>query len=178
MTIAASDALERARRVRLMAFDVDGVLTDGRLWYGPAGEAVKAFHVQDGLAIKMLAAAGVATAILTSRRSEAVAIRAAELDIAHVIQGAEDKYAAFRALLERLGIDAEHAGYMGDDLPDLPVLRRCGLACAPKEAVEPVRRHAHYVTRASAGAGAAREVCEMVLHAQGKLESALAAYLA
>ncbi|HEX5611309.1 MAG TPA: HAD hydrolase family protein [Burkholderiales bacterium] len=177
MTIAASDALERARRVRLMAFDVDGVLTDGRLWYGPAGETMKAFHVQDGLAIKMLAGAGIATAIITSRRSEAVAIRAAELDIAHVLQGVEDKYGAFRRLLEQLALDPLQAGYMGDDLPDLPVLRRCGLACAPKEAVEPVRRHAHYVTHASAGAGAAREVCEFVLQAQGRLESTLAAYL-
>lgn len=176
MAIAASDALERARRVRLMAFDVDGVLTDGRLFYGPAGEALKAFHVHDGLAIRMLAHAGVAVAILTSRRSEAVAIRARELDIAHVLQGAEDKSAAFGALLERLGLDPQQAGYMGDDLPDLPVLRRCGLACAPKEAVEAVRQQAHYVTRASAGAGAAREVCEFVLHAQGRLESVLAPY--
>lgn len=160
-----------------MAFDVDGVLTDGRLWYGPAGETMKAFHVQDGLAIKMLAGAGIATAIITSRRSEAVAMRAAELDIAHVLQGVEDKYAAFRGLLEQLALDPLQAGYMGDDLPDLPVLRRCGLACAPKEAVEPVRRHVHYVTRASAGAGAAREVCEFVLDAQGRLERALAAYL-
>lgn len=178
MTIAASEALERARRVRLMGFDVDGVLTDGRLWYGPAGETLKAFSVHDGLAMKMLAAAGVLIAIVTSRRSEAVAIRAAELEIAHVLQGAEDKYAAFLALLERLSIDPQQAGYMGDDLPDLPVLRRCGLACAPKEAVELVRQHAHYVTRAGAGAGAAREVCELVLHAQGKLEGALAPYLA
>jgi len=178
MTPGSSDALERARRVRLMAFDVDGVLTDGRLWYGPAGETMKGFHVQDGLAIKMLAAAGIAVAVITGRSSEAVALRAAELDVAHVLQGAENKHAAFEGLLQRLAIDPQHAGYMGDDLPDLPVLRRCGLACAPKEAIELVRRHAHYVTRASAGAGAAREVCEFVLRAQGKLERALAAYLA
>jgi len=176
MTIVAPDALERARRVRLMAFDVDGVLTDGRLWYGPAGETMKAFHVQDGLAVKMLAAAGIVVALLTGRRSEAVAMRAAELGIAHVLQGEDDKYAAFEGLLAKLSIDPGQAGYMGDDLPDLPVLRRCGLACAPKEAVDLVRRHAHYVTRASAGAGAAREVCEFVLQAQGKLEGALAAY--
>jgi len=178
MTIDVSQALERARRVRLMGFDVDGVLTDGRLWYGPAGETLKAFHVHDGLAIKMLAAAGVQIAIVTSRRSEAVAIRAAELDIAHVHQGVENKYAAFAGLLERLAIDWQDAAYMGDDLPDLPLLRRCAFACAPKESAELVRQHAHYVTRASAGAGAAREVCEFVLRAQGKLERALAAYLA
>jgi 3-deoxy-D-manno-octulosonate 8-phosphate phosphatase (KDO 8-P phosphatase) len=177
MTIAVSEALERARRVRLMAFDVDGVLTDGRLWYGPAGETLKAFCVHDGLAMKMLASAGVPVAIVTSRRSEAVAIRAAELDVAHVLQAVEDKHAALRGLAERLAIDLEQVGYMGDDLPDLPVLRRCGLGCAPKDAVELVRQHAHYVTRAGAGAGAAREVCELVLHAQGKLQGALADYL-
>jgi len=177
MTIAASEALERARHVRLMAFDVDGVLTDGRLWYGPEGERWKAFSVHDGLAMKMLAGAGVLLAMLSSRRSEAVAIRAAELGIAHVLQGVEDKYAALRGLLGTLAVDLPQVGYMGDDLPDLPVLRRCGLACAPKEAVELVRQQAHYVTRASAGAGAAREVCEFVLHAQGKLEGARAGYL-
>ena len=177
MPIAVPDALERARRVRLMAFDVDGVLTDGRLWYGPGGESLKAFCVHDGLGLKMLAASGVVLAIVTSRNSEAVTIRAAELGIAHLVQGAQDKYRAFAALLERLAIEPQQAGYMGDDLPDLPVLRRCGLACAPREAMQIVRQHAHYVTSAGAGAGAAREVCEFVLQAQGRLEGALAAYL-
>jgi 3-deoxy-D-manno-octulosonate 8-phosphate phosphatase (KDO 8-P phosphatase) len=176
--MAPSDALERARRVRLMAFDVDGVLTDGRLWYGPQGEALKAFSARDGQGMKMLAGSGVQLALLSSRQSDAVARRAAELGIHHVLQGAQDKQASFAALLARLALRAEDAGYMGDDLVDLPVLRRCGFACAPGEAPELLRRHAHYVARSPAGAGAVREVCEFVLQAQGNLEGALGAYLA
>jgi len=178
MSNAPADALERARRVRLMVFDVDGVLTDGRLWYGPQGEAVKAFSARDGLGLRLLAESGVALALLTSRRSEAVALRAAELRIAHVLQGSEEKHAPFAALLSQLGLPPEQAGYMGDDLVDLPVLRRCGFACAPAGAPGVVQQHSHYVTSSDAGAGAVREVCEFVLRAQGKLESALAAYLA
>jgi 3-deoxy-D-manno-octulosonate 8-phosphate phosphatase (KDO 8-P phosphatase) len=178
MPNAPAEALERARHVRLMVFDVDGVLTDGRLWYGPQGETLKAFSARDGMGMRLLAESGIALALLTSRRSEAVALRAAELRIAHVLQGSEEKHAPFAALLSQLGVAAEHAGYMGDDLVDLPVLRRCGFACAPADAPEPVLRHSHYVSGALAGAGAVREVCEFVLRAQGKLEGALAAYLA
>jgi 3-deoxy-D-manno-octulosonate 8-phosphate phosphatase (KDO 8-P phosphatase) len=178
MPNALSDALERASRVRLMAFDVDGVLTDGRLWYGPQGETLKAFSARDGLGMKLLAESGVALALLTSRRSEAVALRAAELRIPHVLQGSEDKHAPFAALLAQLALRPEQAGYMGDDLVDVPVLRRCGFACAPPGAPGLVLQHAHYVASAPAGAGAVREVCELVLRAQGKLEGALAAYLA
>lgn len=178
MSTAPPDALERARRVRLMAFDVDGVLTDGRLWYGPQGETLKAFSARDGLGMRMLAESGVALALLTSRRSDAVALRAAELRIPHVLQGSDDKTAQFAALLAQLALDPQHAGYMGDDLIDLPVLRRCGFACAPPEAPDVVRRTAHYIAVSPAGAGAVREVCEYVLHAQGNLEGALAAYLA
>jgi len=178
MPNAPSDALERARQVRLMAFDVDGVLTDGRLWFGPRGETLKAFSAHDGLGMKLLAGSGVALALLTSRKSEAVALRAAELKIPHVLQGSEDKHAPFAALLARLALRPEQAGYMGDDLVDLPVLRRCGFACAPAGAPELVQRHSHYVTNLPAGAGAVREVCEFVLRAQGNLDGALAAYLA
>jgi 3-deoxy-D-manno-octulosonate 8-phosphate phosphatase (KDO 8-P phosphatase) len=178
MARATRAALDRARQVRLMIFDVDGVLTDGRLWYGPAGESLKAFHSLDGHGVKMLAASGVPAAILSGRSSEAVSRRAAELDIEHVLQGIEDKRAAFDALTARLGLKPSAAGYMGDDLVDLPVLVRCGFACAPHEAPETVRRHAHYVSAAPAGSGAVREVCELVMRAQDTLERALAAYLA
>jgi 3-deoxy-D-manno-octulosonate 8-phosphate phosphatase (KDO 8-P phosphatase) len=178
MPQATADALERARRVRLMVFDVDGVLTDGRLWYGPRGEELKAFHTLDGHGLKMLAQSGIPTAILSGRSSAAVAARAAELGIAHVLQGAQDKAAGFAALLARLGVQPAEAGCMGDDVPDLPVLERCGFACAPREAHATVLRAAHYVTTASAGAGAAREVCEYLLRAQGKLDAALARRLA
>jgi 3-deoxy-D-manno-octulosonate 8-phosphate phosphatase (KDO 8-P phosphatase) len=178
MPEATADALERARRVRLMVFDVDGVLTDGRLWYGPQGEALKAFHTLDGHGLKMLQQGGIAAALLSGRDSPAVAQRAAELGIAHVLQGQSDKAAAFAALLARLALAPGQAGCMGDDVPDLPVLERCGFASAPREAHERVRRAAHYVAAAPAGAGAAREVCEYLLRAQGKLEAALAHRLA
>ncbi|HVC10477.1 MAG TPA: phenylphosphate carboxylase subunit delta [Burkholderiales bacterium] len=174
---ASSDALERARRVRLMIFDVDGVLTDGRLWYGPGGEELKAFHSFDGHGMKMLAKSGVATALLSGRSSRAASLRAAELGVAHVLQGIENKLAAFEALLARLGLQAAAAGFMGDELVDLPVLRRCGFACAPREAPELVRRHAHYRTEAAAGAGAVREVCELIMQAQGTLDEVRAPYL-
>jgi 3-deoxy-D-manno-octulosonate 8-phosphate phosphatase (KDO 8-P phosphatase) len=174
----ASDAPERAKRVRLMLFDVDGVLTDGKLWYGADGEALKAFHVLDGHGIKLLLQTGTAVALLSGRRSNAVSARAAELGIAHVLQGIEDKKAAFEALAARLGVPAAETGFMGDEVVDLPVLRRCGFACAPAQAHELVRASAHYVTRAPAGGGAAREICEFVLRSQGRLEGALAGYLA
>ncbi len=177
MERASADAFERAKRVRLMAFDVDGVLTDGRLWYGPQGEALKVFSAHDGHGLKMLAASGVAIALVSGRESPAVGRRAEELGIAHVLQGIDDKRAAFEALLAGLGLSTDRAGYMGDELVDLPVLARCALACAPSEAPEAVRRSVHYIAAAPAGRGAAREVCELVMRAQGTLEAALAAWL-
>lgn len=161
-----------------MLFDVDGVLTDGRLWYGPAGESLKAFHVLDGHGIKLLMQTGTPVALLSGRSSPAVSARAGELGIVHVLQGIDDKRAAFEALLARLAIPAAAAGFMGDELVDLPVLRRCGFACAPAEAHPSVRASAHYVARTPAGGGAAREVCEFILRAQGRLDGVLAGYLA
>ena len=145
MAEKSAEALERARRVRLMLFDVDGVLTDGRLWYGPQGEALKVFHSLDGLGVKLLQQGGIAAGILSGRSSPAVALRAAELGIVHVLQGIEDKLPAFDALLAR-----------------------CGFACAPREAHESVLRGAHYVAGAPAGGGAAREVCDYLLRAHGR----------
>lgn len=177
MSSAVSDALERARRVRLMLFDVDGVLTDGRLWYGPGGEALKAFHALDGHGIKMLGASGVEVGILSGRSSAAVAARAAELGMRHVFQGVEDKRLRYEALLRDLAVGPEAVGYIADDVVDLPVLLACGFACAVREAPEPVRQRVHYVCTAPAGAGAAREVCEYLMHAQGTLDRAMKAYI-
>jgi 3-deoxy-D-manno-octulosonate 8-phosphate phosphatase (KDO 8-P phosphatase) len=176
MEFLSSDALERARRVRLVVFDVDGVLTDGRLWYGPAGEALKAFHAFDGHGVKMLQQAGLGAAILSSRDAPAVRERARELAIEHVLQGVENKARAFDSLLRRLKLARTAAAYMGDDLVDLGVLSRCGFACAPHEAPEAVRSVAHCVPSAAAGRGAAREVCEFILQAQGKLARLLRRY--
>jgi len=163
------DVLQRARGVRLAIFDVDGVMTDGTLYFGPRGEAMKAFHIQDGNGLKLLQNAGVATAILSGRTSTAVAKRAKELAIAHVIQGTgDDKIPEFEKLLKKLGLRAEQCSYMGDDIQDLAVLRRCGLAVAPSNAVEAVKSAVHYVTKAHGGRGAIRELCDLVIHAKEK----------
>jgi 3-deoxy-D-manno-octulosonate 8-phosphate phosphatase (KDO 8-P phosphatase) len=172
------EVLERARGVRLMIFDVDGVLTDGTLFYGPAGEELKKFHAFDGHGIRMLAASGVKCALLSGRRSKAVALRAAELGIADVLQGFDEKLGAFQELAARHRLSCEQAGYMGDELVDLPVLTRCGFAAAPREAPEAVRSRVHYVAAAPAGRGAAREVCELVMRAQESYERILGTYLA
>ena len=171
------DIIFRAKQVRVAAFDVDGVLTDGALYYTDAGEEFKAFNVQDGQGLKMLQESGVTIAIITSRSSKLVANRARNLGIEHVYQGVEDKLDAMNALLQRLELSLDEAGYMGDDVMDLPLLRRCGFAASVPEAPALVRQHAHYVTRAHGGRGAVREFCEYVLHAQGTLDAALARYL-
>ena len=157
-----------------MIFDVDGVLTDGTLLYGPQGEELKAFSAHDGHGLKMLADSGVACALLSGRRSAAVAKRAAELGIQHVLQGIEDKLAA----ANQLAFALDQIGFMGDELVDLPVLTRCRFACAPREAPEAVRKRVHYVAHAPAGRGAVREVCELILRAQDSYERALGKYLA
>jgi len=157
---------ERARSVRLAIFDVDGVMTDGTLYIGAQGEPFKAFNILDGHGMKMLQSAGIATAIISGRSSEAVERRAAELAIFHVVQGCADKVASFEALRAQLGVEAAACSFMGDDLPDLAVMRRCGFAVAVANAVEPVKQAAHYVTRASGGRGAVREFCDLVLTAR------------
>ncbi len=171
-------ARRHARDVRLMIFDVDGVLTDGRLYYTDAGDELKAFSTLDGHGIKMLIASGVDTAILTGRTSGSVAHRARNLGIGHVLQGVEDKRAAFLKLASDLALNPANCGYMGDDVVDLPVLTRCGFSATTREAPEIVRRHAHFIATQPAGAGAAREVCELLMRAQGTLDAALAPYLA
>jgi 3-deoxy-D-manno-octulosonate 8-phosphate phosphatase (KDO 8-P phosphatase) len=161
---------QRARAVRLAIFDVDGVMTDGRLYFGPQGEAFKAFDIHDGHGLKMLEHSGVRTAIISGRASEAVAKRAAELSIAHVVQGAADKVRSFDELIAALGVEASACSFMGDDLPDLPVMQRCGFAVAVANACDAVKAAAHHVTKASGGRGAVREFCELVLRAQGRAE--------
>jgi len=157
-----------ARGLRLAVFDVDGVLTDGTLYFGPAGEAFKAFNILDGHGLKLLQAAGLKTAILSGRKSKPVTHRMKELGVDHVIQGTgDDKVPHFERLLKKLGLAESDCSYMGDDLQDLAVLRRCGLAVAPANAVEAVKKAAHYVTRASGGRGAVREFCDMVIAARG-----------
>ena len=157
---------ERARTVRLAIFDVDGVMTDATVYIGALGEPFKAFNILDGNGMSQLQSAGVVTAIISGRSSEAVERRAAELAIAHVVQGCADKVATFEALRAQLGVQAAECSFMGDDLPDLAVMRRCGFAVAVANAAEPVKQAAHYVTRASGGRGAVREFCDLLLGAR------------
>lgn len=156
----------RAARIRLAVFDVDGVFTDGRLLFGPQGEALKQFHVRDGHGIKRLRAAGVAVAVISGRSSPIVAARMAELGVDEVHQGQDDKLPVLQAMLARRGVASAECCYCGDDEPDLAPLRAVGLACAPADAHPEVRATAAVVTRANGGAGAVREVCDLLLAAR------------
>lgn len=161
-----------------MAFDVDGVMTDGTLYFSSQGDEMKAFNTLDGHGLKMLAHAGIVLAIITGRRSRAVELRAENLGIELLLQGIEDKHAAMGTLLERHALTFADAGYMGDDIVDLPLLRACGFSASVPNGHALVRQHVDYLPVAAAGMGAVREVCELILLAQGKLDAALAPYLA
>jgi 3-deoxy-D-manno-octulosonate 8-phosphate phosphatase (KDO 8-P phosphatase) len=171
------DAAERASTIRLMAFDIDGVMTDGHLYFTPTGEELKAFHSRDGVGVKMLQSAGVQVAIVTGRTSRVVELRAQNLGISLVLQGIEDKRAALATLARELGLDLSRTGYMGDDVVDLKVMRACGFSASVPDGHSLARNAADYVTLAAAGAGAVREVCEFILRAQGRLDDALRPYL-
>lgn len=178
MSTLLDAARSRAARLKLMAFDVDGVLSDGKLYYTDEGSEIKAFSTLDGHGMKMLRHAGIKLAIITGRTSGCVAHRAANLGIDLLFQGVEDKAATLRQLLRQLEFSAEEAGYMGDDVVDLPIMNLCGFSAAPANAHALVRRHARFVSEFGGGEGAVREVCEFVLLAQDKLGAALAPYLA
>lgn len=155
-----------AAQLRLLVLDVDGVLTDGRLWFGPDGELMKAFHVRDGVGIKAVQGAGIEVAIISGRRSPAVERRAAELGIRHVRQGCADKAEALRALAAELGLTAASAACVVDDTPDLPMMALVALPIAVADAHPDVIAAAGHVTRAAGGAGAVREVCDLLLDAR------------
>ena len=177
MTAAGVDAIAmRARAIRLLTCDVDGVLTDGRLYYGDDGREMKAFSSLDGVGLKMLARAGITVAWITGSNAPSVAHRARALGVTRLVQGAEDKLAPWEALLDELGLPTAACAHIGDDLPDLPLLVRCGLGVSVPHAPAAVRDRAHYVTRREGGAGAVREVCELILAAQDALEPQLAAF--
>jgi 3-deoxy-D-manno-octulosonate 8-phosphate phosphatase (KDO 8-P phosphatase) len=169
--------LQRGQSIKLAVFDVDGVLTDGRLYFLADGSEMKTFSTLDGQGIKMLINAGIATAIITGRSSPMVERRASSLGIAHLYQGREDKLTVLDELLAQLGLGYDQVAYLGDDLPDLAPIRRVGLGMAVANASDFVKQHAQGVTRARGGEGAAREFCELILRAQGTLDAALAAYL-
>lgn len=171
------ELLQRAKAIRLAVFDVDGVLTDGKLYFLPEGGEFKTFNTLDGHGIKMLGMAGIQTAIISGRSSPVVERRAQNLGINHLVQGREDKWQVLEQLLASLNLEPHQAAYLGDDLPDLPAIRRVGLGMAVASADPFVRQHAHGVTCARGGEGAAREFCELILRAQDRLEALHAAYL-
>lgn len=173
----ATNLLERAKAVKLAVFDVDGILTDGRLYFLEDGSEMKAFNTLDGQGFKMLIASGVAIAIITGRTSPMVERRAKALGVAHLVQGREDKRAVLEQLMAELSLDYAQVAYLGDDLPDLAAIRRVGLGMTVPNAAPFVRQHAHGITQARGGEGAAREFCELILAAQGNLDAAYADYL-
>lgn len=177
MTVDFEHAANCARRLRLMAFDVDGVLTDGSLYYSDEGVEIKAFNTLDGHGLKMLQQAGITLALITGRRARCVELRAENLGIQHVFQGVDNKLEVLRSLLSNLGLTDAAAGYMGDDVPDLPVMMACGFSATPGDGHALVQRYAHLTTRRAGGRGAVREVCDFILQAQGSLEAAQARYL-
>jgi 3-deoxy-D-manno-octulosonate 8-phosphate phosphatase (KDO 8-P phosphatase) len=171
------DLRSRCQPLKLLISDVDGVLTDGRLIYHAGGGEAKAFHIRDGLGIKLWQQAGHRFAIITARKSPIVTARAAELGVELVRQGAERKLDAVREITRELGLEVDETCYVGDDLPDLAAIRQVGLGVAVADACDEVRRAAHHVTHAAGGAGAVREIIETILTAQQKWDDAIREYL-
>lgn len=169
---------ERVEKIRLLLLDVDGVMTDGRIIYDDRGGETKAFDVKDGHGLKLLQRAGIRVGIITGRQSAVVDRRAAELGIDLVYQGAKDKLVPFAEILEKTGLHDEEVAYVGDDYPDLPILRRVGFAVTVADAVEDLKAHVHYVTRQGGGRGAVREICDLLLKESGRWEMVTDRYFA
>ncbi|MGC1508004.1 KdsC family phosphatase [Ketobacter sp.] len=161
----------KARKIKLVAFDVDGVMTDGRLYFTSLGDEIKAFNVKDGLGLNLLRETGVEVAIITGRTSELVLRRAKDLKIDNVIQGREDKRRALAELLSELNLTAEQVAYMGDDLPDLAAIQFAGIGVTVADALPIIRQHADIITEKNGGEGAVRELCEWLMSAQGHLDA-------
>lgn len=164
------DILEKAKKIKLVVFDVDGVLTDGRIIIGDDGQEYKAFHSRDGHGMKLLQYTGVEIAIITGRTSKTVEHRMQGLGINHVFQGQKIKLPAFEKLIDDLGLSPDECAYVGDDWVDLAIMSRVGLAVAVQDADQLVRKHAHWTTPSGGGKGAARELCELIMEAQGNLQ--------
>jgi len=170
MTTLPVQVVDNLQRIRLILLDVDGVLTDGRIGLLPGGEEIKFFSIYDGLAIRLAMKVGWEVGFLSGRTSEEVAARARELGIEIVVQGSRDKIEDFEKILKERNLQAAEVVYMGDDLPDLPLLKRVGFSVAPDNAVEAVKESVHYVTREKGGNGAVREVVDLLLKNSGKWE--------
>lgn len=169
--------LDSAKKIRLAIFDIDGVLTDGRLYLLDDGQNLKAFHCHDGLGIKLLAKTGISTAVITSHRSTLIDKRMAQLQVAHVYQGIENKITAYEDLVAKLNVKDDEVAYMGDDLPDIAIIRRVGFGVAVANAVDMVKQFARYTTQRNGGEGAVREVCELIMQAQNTFKDVHEAFL-
>jgi len=178
LTDQAETVTDRAVRIRLLILDCDGVMTDGRIFLLPDGDETKSFDVRDGHAMVMAKRAGIPIAIISGRKSSAVRARAEELGVAHLHEMAWEKLEPYEKVLAEEGITAEEVCYVGDDVVDIPLLRRSGLAVAVSDASEEAKRFAHYVTKRPGGRGAVREIIELLLKAQGKWDEALTRYIA
>jgi 3-deoxy-D-manno-octulosonate 8-phosphate phosphatase (KDO 8-P phosphatase) len=171
------ELLEKATMIKLAVFDVDGVLTDGKLILGESGNEYKAFHVRDGHGLVMLLESGCNIAVITARSSKIVAERMSSLGIEYVYQGEKDKGARLMKLIEELGLEREQVAYVGDDVIDLPAMIKVGLPIAVADARPEVKQHADWVTEDRGGQGAVREVCELIMKAQGKFDDRINTYL-
>ena len=171
------DILKQAKKIKLVIFDVDGVLTDGSLFFGDDGQEYKAFYARDGLGIKLLQRTGVEVGVITARSSKLVNHRMENLGIKHLYQGRLDKMEAFNDLIKKLGVSADETAYAGDDVIDLPVMKKVGLAIAVQDAHPFVKKHAHWITEHNGGRGAARDICELIMEAQGTLEEQLNTFI-
>ena len=171
------DILKKAVKIKLVIFDIDGVLTTGALFIGDDGQEYKAFNSKDGHGLRMLQDGGIEVAIITGRESNVVAHRAKDLGITRVYQGKREKLPAYEELLSETGLSHEQIAYVGDDVVDLPVMSKVGLAICVRDSHLFVKKHSHWVTENNGGCGAGREVCELILQAQGKLESMLESYV-
>jgi 3-deoxy-D-manno-octulosonate 8-phosphate phosphatase (KDO 8-P phosphatase) len=172
----SANVLARAKKIKCVIFDVDGVMTSGGLGIGDDGQEYKTFHSLDGLGMKLLKATGVEMAIITGRTSNVVKKRAETTGIAHFYQGVEDKLEAFNDLLQKMNLQADEVAFMGDDVVDAPAMLRCGLALTVPSGHRLLKPHAHYITLAPAGNGAVREVCELIMQAQGTFEAQMAQF--
>lgn len=171
------ELIAKAKSIKLLILDVDGILTTGAIYYGSNGFEMRGFHIHDGLGIKLAQRAGIAVGIISAKESEAVKRRVNDLKIEHVYLGHEEKLPAYEGLKQKLQLKDHEIAYMGDDLPDLPILRRAGLSITVPNAPDIIRQNVDFITKIKPGKGAVREACEFILEAQGKLASVVQSYL-
>jgi 3-deoxy-D-manno-octulosonate 8-phosphate phosphatase (KDO 8-P phosphatase) len=171
------EILQKARGIKLLILDVDGVLTNGHLYYGSEGVRSRAFHIHDGLGMKLLQQAGIPIAIISGKQSDEVLRRLTELQITHIFLGHENKRPVYESLKQQLGLTDTEIAYMGDDLPDLPLLVKAGLAITVADAPPIIQQHTDFITKKKGGAGAVREACDFILEAQNKFSLVLKSYL-